>query len=262
VGSRKRPEKPGATAAATTTMPHYMHGQPGHVVPRVMDDTSYERLSTERCDAIDFRALCEQFEKVQKCSQPRQRLGLLFTSKLQTYLHVAGQSVYPLMRLVLPRIDRERGSFGVQIKSLIKLYIAGLQLGDRSAAAKQLRDWKLPDTSGARSGKQVAAGDFPSTLEAVLENRAGGGQKRLSIGDVNRRLDELCKLANEEQRRNWLRQVLDDCTALEHKWLVRIILKEMKIGLNEEKVLGYYHPDASDMCAAFSFSFSFAFAFA
>ena len=80
----------------------------------------------------------------------------------------------------------------------------------------------------------------------VLENRVGG-EKRLTIGEMNQRLDELCKVDNSAKRKQWLLRLIRDCSAREHKWIVRIILKEMRIGLTEEKVLKYYHPDASDM---------------
>jgi DNA ligase-4 len=35
-------------------------------------------------------------------------------------------------------------------------------------------------------------------------------------------------------------------TALEQKWIVRIILKELKIGLSEKSILTYFHEDAVD----------------
>ncbi len=150
-----------------------MHNQPGHVVPRVMDDTSYNRLPSDKCDAIGFRDLCDRFEKVETCRDAKKKLGLLFSRGLHEYLHVDGQSVYPLMRLVLPRIDRERGNYGVQVKSLMNLYIDVLGLTKNSSAATKLRNWKLPNHGMAGSADTALAGNFPKTLQEVLENRVG-----------------------------------------------------------------------------------------
>ena len=90
---------------------YYNHrNQPGHVVPRVMDDQSYTRLPTEKCDAIGFRFLCSRFEDVEKAPS-KKKLNILFSRGLYQHLRAEHQSVYPLMRLVLPRIDRERGNY-------------------------------------------------------------------------------------------------------------------------------------------------------
>jgi len=223
-----------------------MHGQPGHVVPRVMDNTSYERLPSTKCNAIGFRDLCQRFELVQKCRDAKKKVKILFSQGLREYLHVDGQSVYPLMRLVLPRIDRERGNYGVQVKSLITLYIDVLGLTKASSAAQRLKNWKLPNYGLPGAGESSLAGNFPRTLEEVLENRVGG-QKKLTIGDVNARLDKLCQLSGAAARKKWLMELIRDCTAQEHKWIARIILKEVRVGLNEDRVLAFYHPDALEM---------------
>lgn len=41
-----------------------------------------------------------------------------------------------------------------------------------------------------------------------------------------------------------MRDLIRKCTAEELKWLVRIILKDLKIGLSHERVLPIYHVDA------------------
>lgn len=41
-------------------------------------------------------------------------------------------------------------------------------------------------------------------------------------------------------------KLLKICTAEEIKWLVRIILKDLKLGIKADVVLKEYHPDALD----------------
>jgi DNA ligase-4 len=44
-----------------------------------------------------------------------------------------------------------------------------------------------------------------------------------------------------------LQKLLRSTSALEQKWLIRIIMRDLKIGLSETSVLGVYHPDAVDL---------------
>ena len=36
-------------------------------------------------------------------------------------------------------------------------------------------------------------------------------------------------------------------SAIEHKWLIRIILKDMKLGIGQTTILAMYHPDAKEL---------------
>ena len=47
-------------------------------------------------------------------------------------------------------------------------------------------------------------------------------------------------------RKNLL-HMLKETSALEQKWLIRMILKEMKMGLSQQSVFSLYHEDAEDL---------------
>jgi DNA ligase-4 len=49
-----------------------------------------------------------------------------------------------------------------------------------------------------------------------------------------------------KEKEKVLKTMLRRTTALEQKWIVRIILKELKIGLSEKSILNYFHEDAVD----------------
>jgi DNA ligase-4 len=56
--------------------------------------------------------------------------------------------MYPLMRLVLPSIDTERGKYGLKQTAVSSIYVDALQLDKhRSKDAQALINWKVHDRS-------------------------------------------------------------------------------------------------------------------
>ena len=52
--------------------------------------------------------------------------------------------------------------------------------------------------------------------------------------------------ASDEVKHSLL-HLLRNTSALEQKWLIRMILKDMKLGLSENSILYAFHPDARDL---------------
>lgn len=44
-----------------------------------------------------------------------------------------------------------------------------------------------------------------------------------------------------------LTKFVSNMTALQQKWLIRIILKDIKLGIGHQKILNCFHVDASDL---------------
>lgn len=71
----------------------------------------------------------------------------------------------------------------------------------------------------------------------------------MTIQEVNECLDGIAKnnaAKNKELVRKNILHLLKNLSAVEQKWLIRMIVKEMKIGLSQASVLSVYHPDAED----------------
>jgi len=83
----------------------------------------------------------------------------------------------------------------------------------------------------------------------VLKNRCPA-VGTLTIENVNEDLDGIAlsyaKKEKDEVSRHLL-HLLRNTSATEQKWLIRIILKELKFGLSETSVLNAFHPDAKDL---------------
>ena len=95
------------------------------------------------------------------------------------------------------------------------------------------------------------AGDFGNAVYLSLEKRCSKNGV-LSIFHINKCLDKLNTLPDRKDKLTVLKWMLRKTTAKEQKWFVRIIIKELKIGISEKTVLNTFHPDALDLFQATS----------
>ncbi|KAK9767959.1 DNA ligase (ATP) [Basidiobolus ranarum] len=185
-----------------------------------------------------FSELCRLFESIAAKSiwdWKRRKMERFTQSWRSRY-----ESFFSVMRLMLPHLDRERASYGMKEKVLARTYIAVLGLDKDSDDANSLLNWRLPGKSHQRT-----TGDFGDVLYEVLIHRSVVvGKGSLTIDDINDQLDNLNKCVNREEEQAVISHLFRYTTALEQKWIARIILKEFRIGLSERLVFGVYHPDA------------------
>ncbi|XP_069127951.1 DNA ligase 4-like [Argopecten irradians] len=201
---------------------------------------------------VSFAELCGLLEKISKTqgNDKKKRTLTDFVDKWRDFhnsLHKDGKdttadSFYPAMRLLLPHHEKERVAYGIKEHMLAKLLIEVLCLGKDSADANRLLNYKAPKTARAD------AGDFAGVTYFVLKNRCPE-KGTLTIQEVNDCLDGIAQnnAAKKKDlvRKNVLR-LLTNMSAIELKWLIRMIVKELKVGLSQASVLSVYHPDAED----------------
>ena len=116
--------------------------------------------------------------------------------------------------------------------------------------ADELVNWRDPTAvSGGRGARNrlghtsdVATGLFTKVLLKQLRKRSPS-KSSLSIRDLNTHLDGLYRATKSEKKQR-LQKLLTSCTAVEMEWIVKIILKSMKMGLNHGPLLRWYHRDA------------------
>jgi DNA ligase-4 len=90
---------------------------------------------------------------------------------------------------------------------------------------------------------QQSSGDFGEAVYRSLKERLPQ-RTDITIAQVNVFLDRLATAVDKEARREVLKQLLHSTSASMQKWLVRIILKDLKIGVSEKSLLKFLHPDA------------------
>ena len=202
---------------------------------------------------IPFSDVCTMFERISSINgkEPKRKIfGLLLNtwrtqhSKLYPNKESGKRdSFYPLMRLCLPHLDRKRAAYGMKETVLAKYYIEVLGIAKSGADALKLLNYRAP-TSG-----KTQAGDFAAVAYFVLKNRCPQ-EGSLMVSDMNSLLSKIAVSNAAHDRatvKQTLQQILRSTTAVEQKWLIRIIMKELKLGINENSILSLFHLDAVDL---------------
>jgi len=199
--------------------------------------------SEQKCNSVRFRDLCNLFEKIEKTQGSDHKLRLLFSKEMKKQMN--GESLFPLLRLVLPTIDSERGKYGLKQAMVAKTYVQALHLDKSSEAASRLINWKDPSKAQGVEASRMIVGDFGTILEDVLRSRVRSEFSEVTLKDVNDLLDALASAVSQSDKTNLIRErILDQFNAMEQKWLARIIFNDLKIGLKHETVLNHFYPTA------------------
>ncbi|XP_049840177.1 DNA ligase 4-like isoform X4 [Schistocerca gregaria] len=198
---------------------------------------------------IKFCDLCEVCENIQK--SPKEKACLILRKYITEYRKLGERlkaedqqaeiSFYPVLRLLIPKFDRERSAYGVKEHALAKIYIRILCLPKDGMDALKLLNFRSP-----KAGVNQA-GDFAEVAYFILKNRCGEGRK-FTVADVNSRLDALAQKHAARDPRGMddeLTQLLTGMSEMEQKWLIRMILKDMKLGVGHIGTFNAFHPDAS-----------------
>ncbi|XP_057368130.1 DNA ligase 4-like isoform X1 [Daphnia carinata] len=192
----------------------------------------------------EFCSVCEEIT-LSKRSEKLERLKKFLTECRQRIQEDKNLTMYSVMRLLLPHLDRSRGPYGIKEASLAKLYLKIFCLPKDGPDAIRLLTYKVPKTT------QTLAKDFADICYNILRMRCSSDVSSLSVSEINQYLENLSKtymLKKLENTEKLLQPLLMKLSALEQKWLIRIILRDVKLtGLSDKIVLSAYHPDAKEL---------------
>ncbi|ETI48972.1 hypothetical protein F441_07087 [Phytophthora nicotianae CJ01A1] len=190
---------------------------------------------------LSFTALCSVLKAVEATRKNDSKLDLLFSPHLHS--QVGGGDLYPLIRLVLPQLDRER-TYMLKEKKIAKIYIDVLGLAPISKDAQKLEHFNDPKIVDSKS-----VGDFAAVLFDVVLYQSARTKSKMqhTLKDVNELLDQLVLADSNAARKKVFMKLATEYSADEQKWIIRVILKDLKIGLRHERVLKFIHPDAMEM---------------
>lgn len=172
---------------------------------------------------------------------PQERRRDIIQRFISRWRKEVGDDIYPAFRLIVPDKDRDRAMYGVKEKVIGKLLVKIMKIDKHSEDGFSLLNWKLPGQSAASR----MAGDFAGRCYEVLSKRP----MRTEVGDmlieeVNEKLDQLSAASKEEQQLPILAEFYRRMNPEELMWLIRIILRQMKIGVTERTFFDVWHPDA------------------
>lgn len=155
-----------------------------------------------------------------------------------------GNDVFPAFRLILPDKDRERAMYGLKEKTIGKLLIKVMKINKDSEDGYNLINWKQPG-QGATSRM---AGDFAGRCHEIIGKRPFRTEVgSMTIGEVNDLLDELSAAQKEDAQQRIFDNFYRRMNADELLWLIRIILRQMKVGATEKTFFNIWHPDAESL---------------
>ncbi|XP_023637186.1 DNA ligase 4 isoform X1 [Capsella rubella] len=191
-------------------------------------------------EEIKFSVLVSLFNWIQKSKTSSQKRSK-FRKFLDTYCKPSDYFV--AVRLIIPSLDRERGSYGLKESVLATCLIDALGISRDAPDAVRLLNWRKGGTAKAGAN----AGNFSLIAAEVLQRRQGMASGGLTIKELNDLLDRLASSENRAEKTLVLSTLIQKTNAQEMKWVIRIILKDLKLGMSEKSIFQEFHPDAEDL---------------
>jgi len=186
-------------------------------------------------EKVPFLSLCGVFEEMASSKGVKQRIETLE----RMWKGLRGADFFPFMRLLLPHLDTVRSTYGIKVNKMAKYYIEILGLEPTSTDAVRLTKWKDPTKT------TIDVTHFSDVVFTILQGRGhnvmGPG---ISVKDLNSRLDELAASENSEKRRKVLLNLLRVTSPSEQKWILRVLLKDMRLHMQHTSIFGAFHPNA------------------
>ncbi|XP_043805964.1 DNA ligase 4 isoform X3 [Manihot esculenta] len=186
-----------------------------------------------------FSVMVSLFEWIQKTKYSAKKRSK-FRKFLDTFCKP--EDYFSAIRLILPSLDRERGSYGLKESVLATCLVDALGLSKESPDALRLFNWRK---GGAKTG--VNAGNFSLVAFEVLQSRQVMSSAGLTIKELNDLLDRLALNENRADKTSVLSTLIKKTNAQEMKWIIMIILKDLKLGISEKSIFHEFHPDAEDL---------------
>ena len=143
---------------------------------------------------------------------------------------------------MLPALDRERGYYGLKEATLSKVYADALALPAKER--DRLKNYKNP----VKQDTGAPTGDFIGVLLHIMRFRSRDESAGYSMKVINEDLlDKVATAYEQNEKSEILKQKLTGMSLLELKWITRIILKDMKLGIGHDTILKNYHKHAVDI---------------
>ncbi|XP_037486985.1 putative DNA ligase 4 [Triticum dicoccoides] len=189
---------------------------------------------------VRFGLLVAMFQAMTRDRTSAKKRGRLRTFLDRAYGASGRDDYFSALRLILPSLDRERGSYGLKEAALAAALVEALGIAKDSPDAVRLTNWR-------RGGGGRNAGNFSLVAAEVLQRRQGMTSGGLTIKEVNDALDRLSASDTRSEKASVLSSLIKKTNALEMKWLLMIIIKDLKLGISEKSIFHEFHPDAEDL---------------
>ena len=207
---------------------------------QINEDTEGDTPLPDKYD-IKFIYICKLFAKLGTL-KPKDKVKCVqkFIEHFFKDAQKEKVSLYQFYRLLFPKLDRIRSTYGIAENAISKLYSNILQLPKTEDL--MLKHWKNPNFIPS----PAPVGDYVELIKYIITKRVTS-ESTIKINILNEYLTSLCKTRDKDQRYSIMSKIIKDCTAEEQKWIISIILKDLKIGLSQESFFKYFDPRAVDI---------------
>lgn len=105
-------------------------------------------------------------------------------------------SIYPVLRLIIPKKDLDRDKYGIQMYTMGQIYVRILGVHTKGDVAKRLT-------------AKCSSKDYPNVVYDVMKNRSCAAGK-LTVYEVNKHLDTIASCFQNNERKSKLTIELND----------------------------------------------------
>ncbi|XP_032676085.1 DNA ligase 4 isoform X2 [Odontomachus brunneus] len=191
---------------------------------------------------ITFMQLCDIFEKVRASRSKKEKVQILqeFVMKCRNdadkmenaHEGELDEMMYPIFRLILPNLAKKKQK--ETQSSLARLYAR------INSLPKQSRDYQILVNDRNSTSDRIERNDFADRAYSVLKQLLPSRSDNITIADINSFLDNISNIDNKDetmqQKVEMFRIIFRRMTGLEMKWLTRIVLKDLQLGIKSENI--------------------------
>ncbi|KAG2197468.1 hypothetical protein INT47_003076 [Mucor saturninus] len=171
----------------------------------------------------------------------------IFANYMQEWRREYGPNCYDPLRLLMPVYCHRM--YNLKEATLANLILKALSIAPSSPDGEYLKNYKRPQATRP-------SGVFHLAVFDVVSRRSLVQHSSQTVKDVNRMLDVLSTSEDtsdtQEESGNAknvkvFKEMMDLYTPHQIQWIIRIILKDLRIGMSEVSILGVLHPNAKDL---------------
>lgn len=191
---------------------------------------------------MNFKEFCELLEEVKlgKGQPEKQKIFRNAFERAGKLFKEDSDGFFNVLRLILPTLDRERDSYNMKEAKVARTLIKMLDLppgNDRNVLSKSYL-------------MAAYATDFGDVVYSVIRKYLSNAKTTLTIAELNEQLNALAKKTTDWEAEDILYKLFKRSSPENIRWIIRIILKDLKLGINTNSILNCYHKDAASFYAS------------
>lgn len=185
---------------------------------------------------LHFQVICDLLDEVQKAQGHSSKLEILKMKFAKLRDDTKNfENFYQIIRLILPEMDHGRKTYNMKENKIGRAIIKMLNLGDGNDKKNLLNHSKI-------SVSNII--DFADIVHTTLRKYISKKQSSINVSELNNHLDLIANRDSDTKLDEIMLKMFRSLTNSESKWIVRIMLKKLKLGIDNNKILNVFHPDA------------------